>query len=330
MVIIPIRDKTLKEKYREFKTELTQHSGIINVTAANASPFDGGWRHERNKKDSKIVMVDHDFIKTMGLHIKEGRDFSEKFPSDAETAILVNETLVKLEEIEDPVGKTTSAGFVKIINGERIFDGRIIGVVKDFYNNSLYKPISPMVFQINPDYFNSFYIKINPANIGAVLKFLEKKFKDFVPHQPFQFSFMDERYHNLYNSDRLFGKTINYFTILAIFISCLGLFGLVSYLSEQRTKEIGIRKVLGASISNIIRLLSKEFIILVTIANLIAWPLAYFVINKWLQNFAYHTNINIFIFLCAAGIALLIALITISFQSVRAALANPVDSLRNE
>lgn len=205
-------------------------------------------------------------------------------------------------------------------------------MLKDFHFKPLHQKIEPLVARlIRPPWMpNYLSLKINPENIPETLLFLEEKFKEFSPDYPFEYSFLDERINNAYKSEQKLGKIFNYFALIALFIACLGLFGLASFTSEQRTKEIGIRKVVGASVSKIFVLLSKEFIKRILIANIIAWPIAYFAMNKWLQNFAYRINIGIGIFLISGLIALVIAMLTISCQSIKAATANPVDALRYE
>jgi putative ABC transport system permease protein len=329
IVIVPIHDKSLKLKYKSFKNELLKFPGIISVSASNGTPFTGGLFYEKFGGAFQVKLVDHDFVKTTELEIIEGRDFNKEFGSDS-MAVILNETAVKLEGLKDPVGKLYGGGISKKAGDELVHSIPIIGIVKDFHNKSLYEKIDPMVFQVYPSFFNQFLVRVRSDNISAALNHIGDQSKKFVPHQPFEYSFMDKTYEKLYHSDKRFGKILNYFTFLAIFISCLGLFGLVSYTSDQRTKEISIRKVFGASIQDIILLLSREFMILVMIAVVIAWPIAYYAMNKWLQNFAYHIPLKIQIFLLSALTAGILTLITLGYQAVRAARANPVDSLRSE
>lgn len=206
----------------------------------------------------------------------------------------------------------------------------IIGVVKDFHFESLHQEISPIIFFIRKGDYRNISVRISPENIPLTMAFLKEQWSEYRPNYPFDYFFIDENFDELYRSEEKLGQVFGAFALLAIFIACLGLFGLASFTAEKRTKEIGIRKVLGAPVLGIIYLLSKEFTKWVIVANVIAWPLAYFVMQKWLQNFAYRTNVGLWIFVGAAGVSLVITLVTVSFQSVKAALADPVRSLRYE
>jgi putative ABC transport system permease protein len=268
-----------------------------------------------------LAMVDFDTFDTFKLKMAAGRPFQKEFATDATEAYIVNETAVLAMGMQDPIGKRFSWN-------QR--DGRIIGVVKDFHNRSLHQEIMPFVFLISPPWFRFLSIKINPAAEAEALNFLKDKWKVLRPGQDFSYFFLDSYINGFYRSEQRMEKVLQYFTFIAIFISCLGLFGLTSFSAAQRTKEIGIRKVLGASVSRIIIMLSQDFTKRVLLANFIAWPVAYYFMHKWLQNFAYRTRIDIWVFLMAAALAMLIALLTVSYQSIKAAWANPVDSLRYE
>jgi putative ABC transport system permease protein len=275
------------------------------------------------------VRVDHSFIDTYGIQMAAGRNFSTEFPTDSTEAFLLNETAVTKIGWASPeaaIGQPFQYGNRK---------GRIIGVVKDFNYESLHQPITPIILLIAPQSFNSISVKIRaaqPADMAATLEFLKQKWQEYRPNFPFQYSFIDERYEQLYQSEHRLGQIFGTFSLLAVFIACLGLFGLASYTAEQRTKEIGVRKVLGASLGNIVLLLSKEFARLVAVATLVSWPIAYYAMSRWLQEFAYRININhqSLTFLLAALLAFAIALITVSFQSIKAAMTNPVEALRYE
>jgi putative ABC transport system permease protein len=206
----------------------------------------------------------------------------------------------------------------------------VIGVVKDFHFESLHKPISPLYIGYTSHAINSLSVRITSDNIPGTIALLKEKFRQFDPYRPFEYAFLDDSFDAQYRAEERLGRVFSYFSILAIFIACLGLFGLASFTAEQRTKEIGIRKVLGASVSGIVVLLSKEFTKWVLIANAIAWPIAYYSLNRWLQSFAYRTNITAMAFLLAAIFSFLIALLTVSYQALKAATANPVKSLRYE
>lgn len=250
------------------------------------------------------------------------RNFFREFPSDRENAYIVNETIANYIGWEDPIGQ-------KFSWSGRPADGEVIGVVKDFHFFALHMPIDGLAIRLNP---NGRYlsIKINPENMDKTIAFVEKKWKELSPEYPFTFSFLDDVIDRMYRTEQRLGKGINIFTAIAIFIACLGLFGLASFTAEQKTKEIGIRKILGAPILNIVYLLSYEFLKRVLLAALLAIPLSCFVMNMWLQNFAYRINISVWTIVISTVLVMFIALITVSYQSIKAATANPVDSLRYE
>jgi putative ABC transport system permease protein len=253
-----------------------------------------------------------------------GRGFSRDFATDTTQAMVLNEAAVKMFGYASPqqaIGK-------KFKQWGR--EGKIIGVMKDFHFRSLQQPIKPLSMRIEPGGCNLVSANLSAANLPSTISAIENKWKTLIPNRPFSYFFLDDFFDKQYRSEERFGKLFLNFAILAIFISCLGLLGLASYSTIQRTKEIGVRKVLGASVSNIVNLLSKDFLKLVAISSLIAFPIAWFAMHKWLEDFAYRTVISWWIFLMAAILATLIALFTISFQAIRAAIANPVKSLRTE
>jgi len=320
----------LRQKYEAIKNELLKNSNILSVTVTDRTPVmwsnstdDVSW--EGKRADEKIGigvrMVDYDYLKTFQMEMAQGRFFSKEFLTDATEGFIVNEAAVKAMGMKSPLDKRFSLWSRQ---------GKIIGVIKDFHTESLHKEIEPFVLLIYPDWYAWMSVKIKSDNVSSALRFLENKINEFVPGYPLEYQFLDEEIDNLYKTEQLTGKIIIYITLLALFISCLGLFGLASFTAEQRTKEIGIRKVLGASASGIAVLLSKEFTKWVVVASLIAWPIAYFIMNKWLHNFVYRTSIGWWTFIFAGGLALAFALVTVSYQSIKAALANPVDSLRYE
>jgi putative ABC transport system permease protein len=269
--------------------------------------------------------VDYDYVKTYDLEMIQGRFFDKGFATDASNAMIVNQALLEQMGLENPIGK-----WITRAPGSSYEEtGTIIGVIKNFHTESLHGDIRPFILRLSED-GNLLNIRIKPDNIPATLSVIEKTVKEFAPTDLFEYSFLDDQLNSLYRSEQLMGHLTTYIAILAIFISCLGLFGLASFTAEQRTKEIGIRKVLGATVSNIITLMSKEFLILVAIANIIAIPIAYVVMNRWLQDFAFHVNIGWLTFAFAIILTLLIASIAVSFQAIKAAIANPVESLRYE
>jgi len=318
-----------------FKQEIKQLPGVTNATLSGYLPVKSsrgtGIFYKEAVADPKkslfpqIWSVDEDYISTLGMKIKSGRNFSAQMPSDS-NAIVINETAAKFLGFTDPANKIvyrSSGG-----PNPTYKPYTIIGMVKDFNFSSLHDNISPVVMQLNTDN-SSLSIKVNTVNIPALLSQIEAKWKDFTPAH-LQYSFMDQDFDAMYRSEQRIGTIFIAFTTLAIVIACLGLFGLAAYAAEQRTKEIGVRKVLGASIMNIASMLSLDFIKLVCISILIASPVAWYLMQKWLQDFAYRINIQWWVIAIAGFAAILIAFITISFQSIKAAIANPVNSLRSE
>jgi putative ABC transport system permease protein len=270
--------------------------------------------------------VDYDFVPMLDLELVEGRNFSEEYSTDATQAYILNEEAIKEMGIQEPIGK-------RFAYGKR--EGTIIGIMKNAYFRSLHVKIEPHVFFFmdNPAEATEHgvvLIKVNGNKTEEALANIRGVWDKFNPISPFEYHFLDQKYDSLYRKEIKIGTILNAFTLFAILISCLGLFGLASFLTEQRTSEIGIRKILGASESGIVFFLSKQFTKWVLIANLFAWPAAYFVMNEWLKSFAYRINIGIWVFVLSGMLAAGIALLTVSFQAFRAARANPIDSLRYE
>jgi putative ABC transport system permease protein len=344
IVVIPVRDPGFAGRYEIFKSQLNQNPGVINASAVAATPGKnqasmGTFVIEGESGEEEIQMfylpADYDFLRTFSIELIAGRDFSKEFGSDATEAFILNESAVKrfgwrlndsgesgTNEVDSPIGKKLRRGKTR--------EGRVVGVVKDFNMFSLQEKIEPFVFFIDPALFQFLAVKISSQNVSAILNALEENWRGFYPDEPFEYSFVDEDFESHYRSEEKFSEIFLSFTILAILIACLGLFGLVSFTVQKAAKEIGVRKVLGASVSNIVVLMSKDFVGLVVLANVIAWPVAYYAMNTWLEDFAFRIQIGIDIFLLAGGLALFIALLTVSWQAVRAALANPVESLRYE
>ena len=319
----------IEENYEIIKNELLNNAAIQNVSVTSSLPThigsgtSGAW-WEGKDQDIRIQMqftsVDWDYLDTFKMEMAEGRFFSREHATDNQ-AFVLNETAIKAMGLESPIGK-----------GFRAFgiDGTIIGVVKDFNYKSLHIEIEPLFMAVLPQYYSYLCARINEGSVEGVVAAMNKIWNRFAPGFPFEYSFLDERIDNLYRSEQRMGKVFNSFTLLAVFIACLGLFGMTSFTAERRTKEIGIRKVLGASIPGIVALLSKESTRLVLLSNIIAWPVAYFAMNGWLKSFAYRTKIEIWIFFASAFVSLLIAVLTVSYQSIKAALANPAASIRYE
>ena len=337
VVVIPIRSNSIRKNAEAVKAELMQNPNIISGTITIGVP--GGLvagdairlvTDEGEKKLTlRMIYTDHDYVKTMGMEIVEGRDFSKNMSTDASEAFLINEAAVREFKLENPLETQVEWGGSDYAYGIEK-KGRVIGVVKDFQFQSLRDAINPLIIHVWSQNTFVFAMRIQPDDISGTLAFIENKWKDLDPAHPFEYSFMDETFDRIYRSEEKLSKIFSVFSMLAIFIAALGLFGLALFMVEQRTKEIGVRKVLGASMGDIFVLLSKEFVFLVLFANLFAWPTAYFLMHKWLDNFAYRVNIGFWIFIFAAAIAFVIALLTISFQAMRAALANPIESLRYE
>jgi putative ABC transport system permease protein len=335
LISIASRTDDIHNHIDAISNELKQ-SGAIAVMAESHSPATEVWLgldgFEWRGKDpnSQItfasILVSHDFAKTMGLQFTQGRDFSREYLSDS-SAFILNETAVKTMGFKNPVGEivTLKAG----LQPKTAF--KVIGVVKDMLMESPYEKISPAVYWLNKQRGNFTTIKLNPAaDTRTALSKIEAAFKKYDAASPFEYKFVDEEYAKKFGDEERIGKLAFVFAILAIFISCLGIFGLAAFTAAQRTKEIGVRKVVGASVFNVWKLLSKDFVWLVFISFLIATPIAWYFMHNWLQHYEYRTGISWWIFAVVCIGALLITLLTVSFQSIKAALTNPVKSLKTE
>lgn len=328
IVFLPVNENMITQ-YQSFKRELKQYKDIEYCTAGSFLPMRGisstssvkwtGRQDEQIRID--FAFVDYNYLEAFELEIIDGRSFSEEYAMDDSTAYVVNEEFVRITGYEKPVGKMVSMWDM---------EGKIIGVLKNFHFMPMHDKIEPLIFKINPNQIRYIIVKVNPVNLVKTMDVIKQKWNDFYGKYPFQFFFMDQGFDSIYKTEKRMGMIFNYFTLLALFISCMGLFGLSSYMTQQRKKEIGIRKVFGASTNKILFLLSKEFTRLVLISNIIAWPIAYFVISDWLQNFAYRAAIPIWIFILAGLGTLIIALLTIIVQAFNTAMSNPVDSLKYE
>ncbi|MFC2161130.1 ABC transporter permease [Acidobacteriota bacterium] len=317
----------------EFRQKLLQSSYIQQVSFSQGFPgrvynwesFD----HEDGRQLFAVFTVDPDYFDVYGFVLEQGRLFSWDQRTDMFDKCIMNEAAVRVFGLDSPVGKVFNHTRWQASSFPRK-QVEVIGVVKDFHFASLHQEIQPLVFSWNPGWLWMANVRLSSTNIQDAMSYIQKTWKEIVPGFPFEFSFMDERFDRQYKRDERFGKIFTYFAGLGILIAALGLFGLASFMAEQRTKEIGIRKVLGASVGSILVLLSKEFTKWVFVAIVIAWPVAYFVMNKWLENFAYRIQIGVLIFIVSTCLALLVALVTVFYQAARAATANPVDSLRCE
>ena len=313
-------------KYELLKDELSKAEGVASISAASRPPAGlhmstliHEWGDGQVQGELLIhrLFADWDFAATLGVEMDDGRFLSQKFVSDTSASVVVNQAAVRAMGIESPLGK-------------EVLGSTIVGVVKDFHFNSLHSEIKPLAIQHRHDMFRYLLVKMRPDDIPGSVSALAAAWGKLMPGTPFDYRFLDENIDRMYRSDQRVGKIINSFTILALFVACLGLFGMASYTAEQRTKEIGIRKVLGATVPKITFSLIREFGKWVLLANLIAWPLAYFTMNRLLEVYAYRISLDVWIFLAAGAAALILAVATVGYQSIKAALANPVDTLRYE
>jgi putative ABC transport system permease protein len=321
----------LNPRYETFRQMASILPGVKMVDRSSEAPHsmgftvDGAIKWEGQGANQSVgfkpTSVGFDFLKLMDLKISQGRDFSRDFVTDT-SAFMINEEAVKQMGMKDPIGKWISAWQKR---------GRIIAVLKDYHTNSLHEPIRPLIVDVKEDlYFGIIIIRTEAGKTEEALAGLEKVYKNINPNYPFAFQFLDDEFDKIYRSEQVMSRLSNVFAIVAIMISCLGLLGLVMFSAEQRTKEIGIRKVLGATVANILGLLSKDFLAIVAIAFIIAAPIAAYFMNQWLSGFAFRIELSWWIFGIAGGGALLIALLTISVQAIQSAVANPVKSLKAE
>lgn len=332
VVILPVRSQEIAQNYESFRNDLKDNSQIVAVSASSEVPADSHYSNSYvNPPDSDdpISMIlfssDHDYVQTYRMEILAGRAFSRDFSSDTEGTIILNESAVRRIgwTPEEAIGK-------KLVGGYSEGEAQIIGVVKNFNYKSLRREVEPMALFLLPSYIRKISVRIMPGNIGKTLNFIKRTWQNTFPGERFEYSFMDERINQLYVREKKMQDLFVIFAALSILVACLGLLGLVSFTTELKTKEIGLRKVLGASTGQVIVLLSKEFIQWIVFANIVAWPLAWFLMNKWLQNFAYRTHIGWIVYVLAGFVAMAIAVFTFIFQTIKSANAKPVDSLRYE
>ena len=335
-VLIINETRSLNNNLTAFKNDLLHKPGVSGATVSGFLPVNSSrsdnvfspspLMDSKNGFEMQVWGVDYDYFDVLGMHIIKGRAFSKDFGSDS-SAVIINETAARILGFADPVGKKIYGPNGNALNQNIPYT--IIGVVKNFNYESLRQEVGPLGLFLQPS-TGLVSFKINGANIPDFLKEAENEWKSLAPGLPFSFRFLDESFNQMYRAEQRIGKIILLFSVLAIVIACLGLFGLSAFVAEQRTKEIGIRKTLGASVSGLVQLLSRDFIRLVAIAFVIAAPLSWWFMNRWLRDFAYRTDISWWIFLLAALLAFLIALFTVSFQALKAAMTNPVKSLRSE
>ncbi len=336
ILVIPSNTRTTTGSVETIKNELLAYKNIKNVSASSKMfgeiPDLDVYVPEGHTRDNTVMMrsvtVDENFISMFDMEIISGRKFSAEHETDANNAILINETALKLLDWENPIGKTIQDYSTNEFT--ETDTKTVIGVVKDFHFNSLHKKIEPFIIHYRPNDLYSFAVKVDTEDLEGIINYLEQKWKAFDPDRPMNFYFLDESFDNQYKADEKLTSIFTYFTYLAIFIACLGLTGLASYMIEVRRKEVGIRKTLGSSVSAIFILMNREMMIMLIVSNLISWPLSYFLLNKWIQNFPYRVEIGFSTFILSAGIVFIIAFITVGYQIMKAAYANPVNSLRNE
>jgi putative ABC transport system permease protein len=329
VVYFPLNPE-LVNQYDPLRHELLAHRHVISLTGTSnylgRSPIwstetlDWEGKDPNNKFNLYMISVDSEFAETFRIEMAEGRFYTQEYETDQRNFIL-NETAVKDMGLASPLGKEFQIHEIR---------GRIIGIVKDFHFRPLHREVQPLALILNRDWHNFMAVKISPTDVPETLAHIEKVFKKLSPPYPFEYHFLDETLDRMYKRESRSRSLFRYFVFLAGFISCFGLFGLASFMVEKRTKEIGVRKVLGASASGIAVMLSREFLLWVLIANLISWPMAYIIIEKWLENFAYRAAVRIDVFLYSGLSALLVALITVSFQTLRAAMSDPIETLRYE
>ena len=333
VVVINTDNVEAKERRRllgAYRNEILPHHNIIRMASASRS-FGGrlestGFEYEGVQRRLYRFFIDHNYLETLGIKLAEGRNFSEDFPADEKESLIINESLAREFGLASPVG-----------NPLEVYDRggsplTVIGVVKDYHFQDLHQDIKPLVLHLSSTSYGArcAFIRIRPQDIPSTLGFLRVKWRQIFPGYPFEYSFLDEDVDRQYRSEERWGRIVRYSALLALFIACLGTFGQTSLAVARRTKEIGIRKVLGASVSSIVSLLSREFMILVALASVIAWPVAYYAMDRWLQEFAYRISLGPGMFAVGAVLTLTVVLLTVVSLAVKAALSNPVDALRYE
>lgn len=337
VLTIDYQDNQPKDRYNALRKYLLDNPNIQSVASASSPVSNIGGRVIFTVESStgmkemafKPTQIDHDYIKTMGMKLVQGRDFSDKLPADTANSVLVNEAVVKRMNWKDPIGKKIMLGTVAPDGKNPPPTAQVVGVVRDFHQQSLYNPIEPLIM-IYRRGSGVIHVKIKAQNTKETLAYIGRKWQEIYPDRLFEYRFLDQDFQSAYRADELRGQIFTAFSALTILIACLGLFGLATFTTEQRVKEIGVRKVLGGSVASVVLLLSKDFTRLVLFSFPIAIPIAYFSMNRWLQSFTYKTTMNPWIFIAACALTLVICWLTVIYQSLKAALANPVKSLRSE
>jgi ABC-type antimicrobial peptide transport system permease subunit len=335
-VVTVSNNQELMTKFEKFKEALIEEPDVLNVTASSSRPFlvrdevniRLGGQPENKSFPVTYSMVDYDFFETFEMEIIQGTGFLKNAPEDRTKTCVINESAARMMGIEFPLGKKVRFDHPDFAEAYKELE--IVGVVKDFHFRSMHQAIGPFIFRFYRPWHFRVFIKLKPGNVQETLKKIENIFKKFTPSHPFYYEFLDDAFYELYQAEIQMGYIFSFFGVIAICISCLGLFGLTSYTIEQKTKEIGIRKIFGATVRGIAFSLSKEMTQGVLIANLITWPIVYLVMDRWLQNFAYRINLGLDVFILSGLLAQFIALMTIALKTVRAAATDPVEPLRHE
>ena len=324
-------DRELRRKYPLLKQALLENAEIKYVTSTNTPIGEGSGKvifnvetdQGMDQRGVNFAVVDHDFIETLGIKMKDGRDFSQDMPSDTLYAVVVNETFVDRMAWKEPIGKKVELGDSNTLRA------RVVGVMKDYHQTGMYNEVESMML-VYRELNNVVYVKLSGKNTRETLNFIETTWKDVFPDQPYSYTYLTDRFEEQFKADEKRGLIFTLFTLLAIFIACLGLFGLASYMVEQRTKEIGIRKVFGANEGAILKLISKDFLTLVGIGIVIAVPIAWYFMNNWLKNYVYRINIGIALVALAALLTIMITFVTISYKAYQASIMNPATSIKTE
>jgi len=325
VIILPLREENTRKMYRIFKNQLLMESNIISASASSVLPGEVEyytsvyWAGSGLDKTMDFIFGDYDFIRTYKIELADGRDFSKSFAGDLKGGYILNESAVKEIGWKQAIGQKFTAA--------QLHEGTVVGVVKDFNYRSLREKIKPLFIAVDPDNVKFLSVRVGPEDIPSTLASIHREWNRIFPQSPFEYSFFDAHLDNLYKSENRLGEMFNWFSCLAIIIACLGVFGLSFISTARRGKEIGIRKVLGAPVVSIVGLVSKEFLILISIANIIAWPIAWYVMNNWLQAFAYKIDPGIWLFATVSFLIVVTAMMVVVVQSMRAATANPVESL---
>jgi putative ABC transport system permease protein len=324
-------DQVMRNKFPVFKQALLENRDILSVTSTNTPIGEGSGKvifnvetdQGMSQRGVNFAIVEYDFIKTLGIRIAEGRDFRQDMPSDTLNSVIVNETFVDRMGWEDPIGKKVELGDSNTLRAS------VVGVMNDYHQTGMYNEIESLLL-VYRELNNVVYIRLSGDRTRETLQFIETTWKEFFPDQPYTYTYLADRFNRQFDADEKRGLIFTLFTLLAIFIACLGLFGLASYMVEHRTKEIGIRKVFGANEGMILRLISKDFLLLVIIGIIAAVPIAYYFMSNWLENYVYRIQIGVSVIALAALMTIAITFITVSFKAYQASIMNPANSLKTE